>query len=119
MSVQLTESRNGKVLELNVSGRLKKDAYEWFAPIAEQKIAEFGKIRILFEMHRFDGWTPSALWEDIKFDIKHFNHIERVAIVSDGKWNRSLSLFCRPFTTAEVRFFDAAEMDEAHAWLNE
>ena len=119
MTVLLTEPREGKVFEVCVSGRLDRAAYKRFAPMAEHKIDEYGKIRILFEMHHFDGWTPAALWEDIKFDIKHFNHIERVAVVGDRKWQRGMAIFCRPFTTAKVRFFEQSEIDQARAWLHE
>jgi len=33
-------------------------------------------------MTGFHGWDAGALWEDIKFDIKHFGDIERLA---DGR----------------------------------
>jgi len=28
-----------------------------------------------------------------------------------------MSVFCRPFTTAQIRYFDLADADEALAWL--
>jgi hypothetical protein len=28
-----------------------------------------------------------------------------------------MSVFCRPFTTAQVRYFDRAAADEARQWL--
>ena len=34
------------------------------------------------------GWDAGALWEDIKFDIKHFADIERLAMVGEKKWHR-------------------------------
>ena len=30
-----------------------------------------------------------------------------------------MSAFCRPFTTAKIRYFDHAQLNEARAWLNE
>ena len=30
-----------------------------------------------------------------------------------------MATVCKPFTTAKVRYFDAAEMDAAKAWLAE
>jgi hypothetical protein len=68
-------------------------------------------------MQHFDGWTLGAFWEEIKFDVKHFRDIDRVAFVGDKKWEASMSKFCRPFTTAEIRFFPPEKKEEARAWL--
>ena len=68
-----------KTLHVKVTGKLTKESYESFAPVVDQQIAEHGKIRILFEMHDFHGWTAGALWEDMKFDFKHWKDIEKLA----------------------------------------
>ena len=72
---------------------------------------------MLVVMHDFHGWTAGALWEDIKFDAKHFNDIERLALVGDKKWEHDMSIFCRPFTTAKIRYFDILSENEARNWL--
>ena len=109
----------GKTMEVNVTGKLEKSDYELFVPAAEGLIEEQGKIRVLFVMHDFHGWSAGALWEDIKFDLKHFNHIERLAIVGDSKWEHGMAIFCRPFTTASMKYFDISKVDEARQWINE
>jgi hypothetical protein len=43
------------------------------------------------------------LWEDIKFSVKHFADIERLAMVGDKKWQRGMAAFCKPFTKATIR----------------
>jgi hypothetical protein len=65
----------------------------------------------------FHGWEGAALWDDIKFDVKHFSDIDRLAMVGDRKWEKGMSVFCQPFTTAKVRYFDRAAIDEARAWV--
>ena len=30
-----------------------------------------GKLRLLFDMIGFEGWDAGALWDEIKFDLKH------------------------------------------------
>jgi len=119
MSTELTEVEQGKLLEVHVSGKLDKEVYERFVPSAERQIKQHGKIRILFAMHDFHGWDVGALWEDIKFDVKHFNHIERLAIVGETKWEHGMAIFCKPFTTAKTRYFDQSEIDKAREWLQE
>lgn len=108
-----------KYLHVRLTGKLTKDFYQEFVPTVERQIEEHGKIRILLEMHDFHGWTASALWEDIKFDLKHFSDIQRLAIVGETKWEKGMAVFCKPFTTAKVRYFDHAQFDEAKAWIEE
>ncbi|MFG0265041.1 MAG: STAS/SEC14 domain-containing protein [Rhodopirellula sp. JB055] len=119
MSVQLSEVAQGKYLEVHVSGKLDRETYQRLVPLAEEQIAENGKIRVLFAMHDFHGWDAGALWEDIKFDAKHFSDFERIAIVGERKWERGMAVFCKPFTTASVRYYNDSDIDEAREWLME
>jgi len=119
MALAFREESEGKVLVVRVSGKLAKADYEHFVPETERRIRQHGKIRILFEMHDFHGWETSALWQDIKFDMKHFKDIERLAMVGDKAWEHGMAIFCRPFTTAKVRYFDHSQADEAHNWVQE
>lgn len=41
------------------------------------------------------------------------NDIDRLAIVGNRKRGKGLAVFAKPFTTAEVRFFEVADMDRA------
>ena len=38
-------------------------------------------------------------------------------MVGDSQWEKAMSVFCRPFTTATIRYFDATAIHEARAWL--
>lgn len=109
----------GKLLHVKVTGKLTKEAYETFAPVVDEQIREHGKVRILFEMHDFHGWTAGALWEDIEFDFKHWKDIERLAIVGESKWEEGMSVFCKPFTSAKIQYFDHTKLEAAQKWLGE
>jgi hypothetical protein len=54
-------------------------------------------------MTDFHDWKAGALWQDIKFDLKHCTDIERLAMVGDKTWEKGMSVFCKPFTTAPRR----------------
>jgi hypothetical protein len=118
MTVKIQEQDGGKVLEIQASEKLSKADYEHFVPLVEQLIAKHGKVRILFEMHNFHGWEAGALWADIKFDLKHFRDIERLALVGESKWEAGMATFCKPFTTAKIRYFDTKDHAQARAWLD-
>jgi hypothetical protein len=117
MAVTLNEQSGGKILEVRVSGKLTDEDYQHFVPAFERLVRANGKIRVLFEMADFHGWSASALWDDVKFELKHFSDIERLAMVGDRKWEQGMSVFCRPFTTAKIRYFDSANVQDARAWL--
>ena len=119
MPAEIREEAEGKIFAIRLSGKLTKQDYEHFVPEVERRIKQHGKLRMLVQMHDFHGWKVGALWEDIKFDAKHFADIERLALVGERKWEAGMAVFCKPFTTAKVRYFDEAQYDDAVAWLNE
>lgn len=107
------------LVKVSVTGKLTKEMYEQFVPVIEQELKEYPKLRMLFVMHDFHGWTAGALWDDIKFDVQHWNDIERLAIVGDSKWEQGMSAFCKPFTSAKVRYFDHGQLQEAEQWVSD
>lgn len=107
------------IVEVHVSGKLTKEDYEHFVPEIESLIERYGCIRVLFEMHEFHGWTAEALWKDIRFDLKHFRDIERLAVIGEKRWQKGMAIFCKPFTKAKIRYFDQSETALARDWLNE
>jgi hypothetical protein len=119
MAIQITEKNGGTLLEIRVSGKLTHEDYRHFVPEFDRLVKQNGKISVLFEMTDFHGWDPVAVWDDIKFDAKHFSDIRRLAMVGDQKWEKAMSIFCKPFTTAKIRYFERGTIDEARAWLEE
>jgi hypothetical protein len=117
MPIKLNEANGGELLEVQVSGKLHRDDYQHFVPAFDRLVKQHGKIRVLFQMVDFHGWEASALWDDIKFDVTHFKDIDRLAMVGDKKWEHGMSVFCRPFTTAKIRYFDQSAIEEARQWL--
>ena len=117
MTTHCDEKIYGNVMEVHLNGTLTKEDYARFVPDTEELIREHDKIRLLIILDGFQGWTAGGLWEDIKWDAKHFNHIERIAVVGEKKWQKWMAGFCKPFTTAEVRYFDEEETAQARAWL--
>lgn len=117
MAVEFKTGRSKDTIQIIVSGRLTKEDYARFVPEMERLIRENGKIRILFEMRNFHGWSAGALWEDVKFDYRHFRDIERLAIVGDKRWQKAMAMFCKPFTTAKIHHFGSGRLAKAEAWL--
>ena len=119
MSIKFEDENEGKVLTIQAHGKLTKADYVYFAPEFERLVQLNGKLRVYFNLHDFHGWETGALWEGIKFDVKHFADIERLAMVGDKKWEHGMAAFCQPFTRAKIRYFDQAQASEARTWLEE
>jgi hypothetical protein len=117
MAIQLNEENGGKIIVVRITGKLSKADYEYFVPEFERLVRVYGKLRVLFDMTGFHGWEMGALWEDIKFDIKHFSDLERLAVVGDKKWQHGMATFCKPFTKATVKYFDHGDLAAGRQWL--
>lgn len=118
MPIQIKEEKHGKLLVIHVSGNLIKADYEAFVPKFDSLVRKEGRLRLLIDMTGFQA-AAGAWWEEVKFDIKHFSDIERLAVVGDKKWEKVMVASCKPFTLAEVRYFDVSGEDEARQWVYE
>ncbi|HVU33317.1 MAG TPA: STAS/SEC14 domain-containing protein [Opitutaceae bacterium] len=119
MSFELQTSETDAVITVRVSGKLTHADYEKFEAAFELRRELYGKLRVLFEMVDFHGWENGVFWEDVKFDARHYGDVERFAMVGDRKWEKNLTTLAKPFTAAEVRYFDLSQRDEAHRWIIE
>ena len=108
------------VLGIEASGKVTHEDYrDVLIPAAEALMAR-GPIKLLYVAGAdFAGFELEALWDDSKFDRKHWHDFKRVGVVTDVGWIRgSISLF-RPIFPCEVKLFHLAELDAAKAWIAE
>lgn len=118
MSVDFTViSTSPPIAKVNVTGKLEREHFENYAGAIDALVEEHGKIRLLVQLIDFEGWSAGAMWDQIKFDARHFNDVDRVALVGDKQWEKGMAAFCKPFTTADVRFFESDELEDARKWL--
>jgi len=106
-----------ELLSISVRGKLEVDDYEQFVPAMERLIDKQGTVDLLIQLEDFTGWSAGAAWEDTKLGIRHFHDVRRMALVGDSLWQKGMALFVKPFTTAEVRYFDVAKTSAALSWL--
>ena len=110
-------SPSDKYLSFKMSGKLHDQDYKSFVPLVDKAIAEQGKVRMLAQFHDFHGWDAKALWDDIKFSTTHCTKIERIALVGEKKWEEWMAKICKPFTMAQIKYFNASEIESAWQWL--
>ena len=117
MSVNYEIKDEVKTISLKLSGTVSKMDYQRFVPEIEDLIRKHGKINVLMVMEDFHGWDIDALWEDLKFDFKHYKDVNRIAMVGEKIWQKGMSIVCKPFTSAEIRYFEPHEIERARMWL--
>ena len=117
MSIQIKSVVNSDIVSFRVTGKLVKEDFQRVAIELEKFTKSHGNIYLLLEMQDFEGWEMEALWERIKLEFKHFDDIERVAVVAEKKWQEFLDQISSPFTIAKTRYFMPGESDQALIWL--
>lgn len=110
---------NGNIVYMIAHGKLDDKDYDRMLPLIRQKIDKHDNIRWYFEMRDFKGWTASAFWRDVKFDLKNMDHLEKVAIVGENDWQKWMTKAMKPFTDAEIKYFDEKNAGEAGAWIKQ
>src|SRR5262245_10211107 len=110
---------SGPVLGFKLSGKLHDEDYKQFVPVVEAAIQAKGKVRMLVQFEDFHGWDLKAIWDDTKFATKHCADVERVALVGDKQWEKWMAAVCKPFTMANVKYFDVHDLEAARQWVQE
>ena len=112
--IEVMESR-GNLLWLRASGkRTRRDYQEGLIPRLEAVIREHGKARLLFHLDPdFQGWELGAWWDDFRFDLKHKDDFERLAVVGAARWaDAAVKIFSR-FMAGEVKTMLGEHLAEA------
>lgn len=106
------------VLTVSVSERLTKDDYQAFLPKLEKLFQQNRKLRFFIELQDFYGFEIGALWQDLKFDLKHKNQYGKAAIVGETKWEEWGTKISALFFASEMKFFPREQRDQAWQWVN-
>lgn len=117
--IQILEQTQGNLIATRATEKLTSKDYEKLLPLLKNALKQHQKIRWYFEMENFEGWELKAFWEDVKFDAEHANDFEKIAMVGDKKWEKWMSDLMKPFTTAEIKFFELSDRATALRWIEE
>jgi hypothetical protein len=108
-----------RTIAFKLSGKLHDEDYKTFVPAVEAAMTGKEKVPLFVQFEDFHGWDMHAMWDDTKFAMKHYSDFERIALVSERRWQKWMAQVCKPFTHAKVRHFDRFEIEETWKWLRE
>ncbi|TCV97306.1 SpoIIAA-like protein [Luteibacter rhizovicinus] len=108
-------------LGFRAHGRVTASDYETIiVPDIEAAFALNRKLRILYHLGEdFAGFEAGAVWDDAKLGFRHFSGWDRVALVTDVAWIRTMARTLGFAVPAQVRLFHNGELEEAKTWISE
>ncbi len=100
-------------------GKVTAEDYEnVLVPDIEAVFALNDKLRLLYQLGpEFEGFELGAVWDDAKLGLRHLNGWDRVAVVTDVPWVRTMTEAAGFLAPASARLFHDAEFDAAMAWI--
>ncbi len=113
---QKLDRSTDRTLGFQCEGKLHHADYEYLRPIIDKSLDTQPTIRLLFWFHDFEGWDLHAAWDDLKFGVADYGKFDRIAIVGEERWQQWAAKIAKPFTKAEVRYFEAGQLDAAWDW---
>lgn len=114
--LQILAETTGNLVAVKATDTLTGADYDELIPILDETLKKFDKLNLYFEMEHFSGWNLKSFWQDAKFDAQHASDFEAIAMVGDKKWQDWMTSFMKPFTSAEVKYFDLVDKTKAIAW---
>jgi hypothetical protein len=109
----------GNILGATASGHVTAGDYETvLVPAVEEAIRQHGSARFIYHLGKeFNGYSPGAMWDDMKLGFAHVKAWEKLAVVTDHEW---LAGAIRVFAFAmpcPVQVFANDRYAEALAWI--
>jgi hypothetical protein len=119
MGAEIAGMSNG-IVTVTIKGQMTEADFAAMHQRIAAIIRDHGRIRILTLAEAFEGWEQGGRWDDLSLQEENDQHIEKMAIVGDRKWEDHALIFTakdlRPFP---IEYFMPGEMARAQAWLAE
>jgi hypothetical protein len=115
--IQIETNENN--LYMVATGKLTDKDYDQMIPLLRDKIEKFDKINWYFQMKDFKGWSLSAFWRDVKFDVKNKDRFKKIAMVGESTWQKVMTELMKPFTKAEIKYFNEMQAVVAKNWIQQ
>ncbi len=114
---KILDNTKEKIIAFKVFGKVIKTDYDVLNPLLEKTEKEYEAVRLFIEIGDIEGITAEALIKDIATYFKHAKHIEKVAVIGQGKMEKVWAKIADPFIRADVNYFLPEEKDIAVEWI--
>lgn len=109
------------VVGIDIKGLItSRDYSETLVPLVTAKAKEHDKLKLLCVIgDYFDGYSASAMWDDLRFGLTHLTTFSKLALVTDQGWIREGAKFFGTLMPTDVMVFELSELEEAKTWIKE
>ena len=117
MSVEIADVSDG-LLTVKITGKLEKSDFERAQASVLEMVRKYGKARLLVIATDFLGWAREDDWNDVASPAKLDEHIEKIAIVGEKRWeDLALAFTGKGFRPVAIEYFVPADLARARAWV--
>lgn len=104
---------------VKAAGTVSKEDYEQvIEPLLEMARREGRRVRFVYQLGLdFEGFTPSAAWEDAKVGLRNMRLFDACAVVTDLAWIQDATKLAAFMMPCPVRVFGNQERNKAIEWL--
>jgi len=113
-SFQLANHVVGIIIDQDITDDYMKEIHE----IILAKTEEFGRINFFCEVLQGNHIPFRLLMEELKFKYDNSEHIDKVAVVTNHIWLRSVMSAAYVFIHSEVKTFELSERLDAITWVS-
>jgi len=109
------------VVGLDIKGLITSQDYtHTLMPLIAEREKMHEKLKMICILGEyFDGYSPSAMWDDLRFGFSHMTTFSKLALVTDQEWIRNSAKFFGMLMPTEVMVFDRDEFEDAKNWIME
>ena len=107
----------GNVIGIRVEGWMSAKDDATLLPFVENKIKEYGTIRILLDLRKYKGSELSGILKSIPYAFKFISKVEKEAVITDQKWIYTWAKLFAPFFKTKARCFPSTAVEQAWNWV--
>lgn len=110
--------QEGHKIEIALSGALTEEEFKQVIHQLESLCASNPSINVLFDTTELsETYTFKIFLDEYDFYKKYKSHLNRVAFVSDRKFEKFMLEQFNKFTETEFKTFDLNQIEEARKWI--
>lgn len=118
--VELLQEFPPHVAAYKASGAISKEEYEQVVMTRVDEVAaRYGKINFLVLLETdVDNYSIGSFIRYLKISFRHFSKWNRMAIVTDQKWVRTVYDALSPLVHGEIKAYETRMFGEAKQWVS-
>jgi hypothetical protein len=117
--IHIDDSSSSNLVSVSITGKLHADDSEVVRPQIDQRIDQYGKVRVLLDVRDFHGWADVQAARPHFAFVKNHHRVERIAIVAKKQWQHWIAAVVGVFLDPQEKCFDETQAEEARQWLAE